>query len=205
MITSATDRGRGAAGGPERRGRGLPEQGRRGSVLRRRSRRLFAGAAPLVVALTLAPLPAAAQQVGLPIGAVPDAVELEDFEGGVVSLADYVGKGPVLVQFWATWCEVCEALEPRLRAAADRWGEDVAFVMVAVGVNQSPRRVRRYLERHAMHGTVLWDGRGQATRAFKAPTTGYIVILDADGRVVYTGVGEDQRFETALARVAARD
>ena len=144
----------------------------------------------------------AAQQVGIAAGAVPEATVLEDLEGSPVDLADYIGRGPVLVQFWATWCEVCEALEPRLRAASERWGEDVEFLLVAVGVNQNPRRIRRYMDDHPLHGRVLWDGRGRAARSFMAPTTGYLVVLDAAGRVVYTGVGEDQEFEPALARVA---
>lgn len=144
-----------------------------------------------------------AQQVGIATGSVPEAVELEDLDGTPVDLGAYIGRRPVLVQFWATWCEVCAALEPRLRAAAARWEDDVDFVLVAVGVNQNPRRIRRYMDDHPLHGTVLWDGRGRATRAFMAPTTGYLVILDARGRVVYTGVGADQAFEPALAEVAA--
>lgn len=146
--------------------------------------------------------PLDAQQVGIATGSVPEAVELEDLEGTPVDFGAYIGRRPVLVQFWATWCEVCAALEPRLRAAAARWGDDVDFVLVAVGVNQNPRRIRRYMDDHPLHGTVLWDGRGRATRAFMAPTTGYLVILDARGRVVYTGVGEDQAFEPALAKLA---
>ncbi|MEN8376568.1 MAG: TlpA disulfide reductase family protein [Gemmatimonadota bacterium] len=145
--------------------------------------------------------PAAAQHVGIAIGEVPEAVLLEDLEGNPVSLGEYIGQGPALVQFWATWCEVCAALEPRLRVAAETWGEDVDFVLVAVGVNQNPRRIRRYMSRHPLHGRVLWDGRGRATRAFMAPTTGFLVLLDREGRVVYTGVGEDQEFEPAIARV----
>ena len=31
-----------------------------------------------------------------------------------------------------------------------------------------------------------------ATRAYQAPSTSYVVVLDAKGRVVYTGVGADQ-------------
>jgi thiol-disulfide isomerase/thioredoxin len=143
-----------------------------------------------------------AQQVGIATGSVPEAVVLEDLEGTAVDLGTYIGRRPVLVQFWATWCEVCAALEPRLRAAAERWAGEVDFVLVAVGVNQNPRRIRRYVADHPLHGRVLWDGRGSATRAFMAPTTGYLVILDASGRVVYTGVGEDQAFEGALAKVA---
>ena len=151
------------------------------------------------------PRPASAQDVGLPLGTVPDAVVLEDLDGNAVDLAAYIGEGPVLLEFWATWCPVCEALEPRMQAAFDRYGDEVAFLIVAVGVNQSPRRIRRHLEDHPLPGTFLWDGRGRAARAFQAPTTSYIVVLDADGKVTYTGTGEDQDIAAALQAVAGSE
>jgi Redoxin len=60
--------------------------------------------------------------------------------------------------------------------------------------------VRRHLERDPMPFTFLWDGNGAAVRAFQAPSTSYIAILDAKGKIVYTGVGEDQDIEAALSR-----
>lgn len=154
------------------------------------------------LAAIVAALPGAlrAQDVGLSIGAVPDAVVLEDLDGNPVDLGELIGRKPVLVEFWATWCPVCEALQPRIEAAHRRFGDDVAFVIVAVGVNQNPRRIRRHLERHPMPGLLLWDGAGRAARAFQAPTTSYVVVLDAAGRVVYTGTGEDQEIEAAVER-----
>jgi thiol-disulfide isomerase/thioredoxin len=150
----------------------------------------------LTVAIILAALAAdsaTAQDIGLPIGTVPQAVTIEDLDGNPVDLGQWIGKKPVLVEFWATWCPVCEALFPRIERAAEQFGDSVAIVIVAVGVNQSPRSIRRHLERHPMpFATVLWDGRGRATRAFAAFTTSYVVVLDAAGKVVYTGSGEDQ-------------
>lgn len=143
----------------------------------------------------------AANAVGLPVGTTPDPVTVEDLDGNDVDLSRYVGRRPVLLEFWATWCEVCEALAPTMEAAYDRYGDRVDFVVVAVGVNQSPRSIRRHLERHPSSFQFLFDARGRATRAYKAPTTAYVVILGADGRVAYTGVGADQDLVTALARV----
>lgn len=148
--------------------------------------------------------PVQAQDVGIPIGTVPEAVVLEDLDGQPVDLGAWVGGGPVLLEFWATWCPVCQALQPHLDEAHARYGDRVRFAAVAVGVNQSLRSIRRHLEDHPLPYPMLWDGRGRATRAYRAPTTGYIVILDADGKVAYTGVGEDQDLEAALRRVTAR-
>jgi thiol-disulfide isomerase/thioredoxin len=158
----------------------------------------------LFVALVLTAMPAAGQDVGLGLGVVPEPAQVEDLDGNAVNLSEYVGRKPVLVQFWATWCPLCEALDPKLRAAKQKHGDALDIVIVAVGVNQTPRSIRRHIERHPLPGRVLFDSRGRATRAFRAPTTSYIVALDAAGRVVYTGVGGDQDVAAAAARAVAR-
>jgi thiol-disulfide isomerase/thioredoxin len=118
-----------------------------------------------------------------------------------VDLADYFGRQPVLLEFWATWCENCEALHPRMLEASDEYGDRVAFFAVAVAVGQSERRVRRHLADHPVPYPTLWDGRGEAVRAFETPATSYIVILDEDGRVAYTGIGRDQDVVRAVREV----
>ncbi len=143
----------------------------------------------------------ATNAVGLPVGTTPDPAVVEDLDGNDVDLSQYVGRRPVLFEFWTAWCEVCEALAPTMEAAHDRYGDRVDFVVVAVGVNQRPRSIRRHLERHPTPFQFVFDARGRATRAYKAPTTAYVVILDADGRVAYTGVGADQDLMSALAQV----
>ncbi len=139
--------------------------------------------------------------VGLPVGTAAPAVTVEDLDGNPVDLAALVGTRTVLIEFWATWCPVCEKLEPRMREAHRRFGDRVTFLVMGVAVNQSQRSIRRHLERHPSPFQHLWDRRGGATRAFKAPTTSYVVIIDADGSVAYTGVGEDQDLAGALERI----
>lgn len=143
---------------------------------------------------------AAQDEIGIALGATPPAVTIEDLDGKPADLGAWIGKKPVLVEFWATWCPQCEALFPRLAAAQKRYGDRVAFVVIAVAVNQSKRSIRRHLERHPMPFTILWDTNGNATRAFQAPTTSYVAVLDKAGKVVYTGVGAEQELEDALAR-----
>lgn len=151
----------------------------------------------------MAPDTAAAQDVGLSLGTRPPATVIEDLNGDSVSLDAYIGKKPVLMEFWATWCPLCRAMEPRLRAAHKRFGDNVTFLFIGVAVNQNPASIRRHLAKDPLPGRVLWDDDGAAVRAFHAPTTSYIVILDSEGKVTYTGTGADQDVEAALAKVAA--
>ena len=146
------------------------------------------------------PLAAQEEDLGIAVGATAPAVTVQDLDGKPVSLAQYVGKKPVLVEFWATWCPICKALLPKVEAARRRYGDKVEFLVVAVAVNESQNSVRRHLSQNPMPFTFLWDADGAAVRAFQAPATSYIVVLDANGKVVYTGIGEDQDVEAAVKK-----
>ena len=154
----------------------------------------------LAVALAVPPV-LRAQDIGLPIGTRAPAVALEDLDGKPVDLGHYVGKQPVLLEFWATWCPLCKALEPTLKAAHTRFGGTVRFVAIGVGVNQTPASIRRHLADHPLPFPVLFDAGGAAVRAYQAPTTSYIVVLDKAGKVSYTGAGAEQDVATALEQV----
>ena len=154
----------------------------------------------------LAGMPArvGAQDEGIAIGAKAPVVVVNDIDGKPVDLGAYLGKQPVLLEFWATWCNVCEELLPRVQAAHDTYGGSVAFFGVNVTVNQTPERVRRWIASHNPPYRTLYDDKGVSTRAYEAPITSYIVIIDAAGRVAYTGTGADQDIAGALARVARK-
>ena len=156
-----------------------------------------------VILLLLAGLSgqASGQDEGIAIGARAPAVVVNDIDGNPVDLGAYLGKQPVLLEFWATWCNVCEALLPRVRAAHEIYGGSVAFFGVNVTVNQTPERVRRWIASHSPPYRTLYDDKGVSTRAYEAPVTSYIVIVDAAGKVAYTGTGADQDISGALARV----
>jgi len=140
--------------------------------------------------------------VGIPVGQTPPAVTIQDLDGNAVDLGRWVGKRPVIVEFWATWCPICAELLPKMELAHKKYGDRVDFLVVAVAVKESPNTVRRHLTRHPMPFTFLWDVNGNATRAFQAPATSYVAVLDAKGKVVYTGVGADQDIEAGLRRAA---
>jgi thiol-disulfide isomerase/thioredoxin len=153
--------------------------------------------------LALAAAPGARAQdddVGIPVGATPVAPKIQDLSNNTVDLAKYVGHGPVLLEFWATWCPICRELQPRMTAAYDKYGKKVTFLAVGVAVNETPASIQRHLTDHPVPYQVLWDSGGNATRAFLAVATSYVVILNAKGAVAYTGTGSDQDLDGALEK-----
>ena len=141
-----------------------------------------------------------AQESGIEVGTRGPGAALETLDGKAADLGQYVGKTPVLLEFWATWCSSCKQLEPQLKALHGKYGKQIKFVGVAVSVNQSPALVKRYVAKHGMPGAQLYDRKGNATGAYDVPATSYIVVLDRAGKIVYTGLGGDQKLEPAIRR-----
>lgn len=144
--------------------------------------------------------PLSAQDLGIEVGTQAPVVTVQALDGKAVNLGNYIGKTPMLLEFWATWCPNCKELMPTLLDAEKKYGKQVKFVAIAVAINQSPERVRRWLAANPMPHDTWYDLDGKAAGAFDAPATSYVVVLDKNGKVVYTGLGGKQNLEAALKK-----
>jgi len=141
-----------------------------------------------------------AQDVGIAIGEKGPGGPLETLEGKAVDLSTYLGKGPVVLEFWATWCGNCKEMEPSMRAAMKKYAAQAQFITVAVSINQSLDRVKGWQKANTLPGTILYDRKGEVSGAYDAPATSYLVVLDKNGKVVYTGVGGKQNVDAAVKK-----
>jgi len=179
-----------------------------GHQLKRRARLAVAALVVVVLAPILSvpgslfPVPTLqAQETGLPVGAkAPTSTVVETLDGKSFDIGQYVGKTPMLIEFWATWCPLCKQLEPTMIDVAKRYGSKVKFIGVAVSVNQTPERVKLYAEKHGLPMEVYYDRKGAAADGYDAAATSYVVIVDKTGTVVYTGLGGSQNIETAVKK-----
>jgi thiol-disulfide isomerase/thioredoxin len=146
-----------------------------------------------------APHTARAQDSGLDLGASAPSAIVQTLDGKPVDLAK-IATGPAVIEFWATWCENCEALLPTMKKAAAKYGKQVKFVSVAVSVNQSANRVKLYVAKYGVPGEQFYDAKGDATGKWDVPATSHVVVLNKAGKVVYTGVGGDQNIEAAIRK-----
>lgn len=154
----------------------------------------------LSTALLVAPLALGAQESGIALGSDAPGAAVETLDGKPLDLAEYVKKGPTLLQFWATWCSNCKALEPRINAAMKKYEGKMKFVAVAVSVNQSVDRIKAYRDKYHMAHDIVYDRKGYASDAYEVAATSYIVVVDGKGKVVYTGLGADQDIDAAIAK-----
>ena len=157
---------------------------------------LVIGAMSLMLAHALP----AQDPLGLPVGAKAPGAKVQTLDGKPVDLASYIGKSPVVLEFWALWCGNCKELEPQIKQLTAKYAGKVTFVSVAVSVNESPDRVKRYAEKYGLAQQLVFDTDGNATDAYSAPATSYVVVVDKSGKIVYTGLGGEQNLEAAVQK-----
>jgi thiol-disulfide isomerase/thioredoxin len=142
--------------------------------------------------------------VGLKVGAEAPSAMVERLDGTSVDVATFYGERPVVIEFWATWCPLCRKLEPSMQEARAKHGVSVMFVSVGVSANQTAEKQKAYVEANKLGGEFVFDRNNTAMKAFAVPHTSYIVVVGRDRRVLYTGVGDEQNIEAALAKAGVK-
>jgi thiol-disulfide isomerase/thioredoxin len=163
---------------------------------------------PSLHRVPLAPAPeAAAEGASPPPHAIPEQLpdfSLPDLEGHPHRLADWRG-GPLVVNFWATWCEPCRREVPLLRQLR-RENSANKLEIVGIAIDHADS-VRNYAKELGMEYPILVGEQGglEAVAAFGMDTVlPFTVFADPQGRIVTLKIGELHRDEAAfiLARLA---
>lgn len=120
--------------------------------------------------------------------------------GEEVNFKDYLGKGPVLLTFWALWCEPCKQEMKTMKAVIERLKEK-GISMVAVNTDKvkSLAKVRAYVTTQEIHIPVLVDPDGSIARdMFAMESLPYSLILNPDGSIYKKHVGFTPGDEVAV-------
>lgn len=133
-------------------------------------------------------LVAALAACGAPAGSrrAPD-FSLADLSGKLVSLSQQRGK-PVLVNFWATWCDACKEETPALERLHSRLG-NAGLVILGVSMDEDAlKAVPPFARAHGLTFPLLIaDRKAVADYQVRGLPTSY--LIDSDGRVVRRWVG----------------
>jgi thiol-disulfide isomerase/thioredoxin len=154
----------------------------------------------VMIAILSLPAISAAQESGIPVRTRAPGAKVQTLDGKTVDIGDYVGKSPMLIEFWAFWCPNCKELEPSLLALQKKYSGKVKFLGVAVSVNETRDRVKAYTTKRGYRHETVYDANGEATEAYDVPATSYVVVVDASGKVIYTGLGGKQNLEPAILK-----
>jgi len=121
---------------------------------------------------------------GTPGGKRPADFTLPALDGEPVALNQFLGKKPVLLVFWATWCPECREAIPSLNAlhAGPLGGK---LQILGLDTLESRKKVSAAVKAHQILYPILLDEGGKVARAYDVVGIPTYVLISREGQVVY--------------------
>lgn len=122
------------------------------------------------------------QQHDMVSGPAPDIVAMA-LDGSQFDLSTSQPK-PILVHFWATWCQVCKLEQSSIQALS----KDYNVITIAMQ-SGSDQEVRDYLAAHELDFRVINDQKGEIVGAYGVRAVPASFIIDAQNKISTREVG----------------
>jgi cytochrome c biogenesis protein CcmG/thiol:disulfide interchange protein DsbE len=136
-------------------------------------------------------------QVGDP---VPDFTATT-LDGKTVHLSDYAGQ-PVVLNFWASWCNPCREEFPLFREEQARRGDD--YVMLGVDNRDIESDAKTFAKEQRARWPIAFDGSNAIYKAYGVARLPQTFFIRPDGTVAlryYAPIPNQEKFDEALAKI----
>jgi cytochrome c biogenesis protein CcmG/thiol:disulfide interchange protein DsbE len=128
------------------------------------------------------------------ISSAKDAVApdftLPNLAGEDVTLSELLKDGPVIVEFWATWCKPCIKAFPDIQKIFDSY-KDCGLKVLAVSIDgpRSSSRVASLIKSKGNTFEVLLDPSQKVAKKLHVTSVPRTVLVDTDGTITYAVTG----------------
>jgi peroxiredoxin len=139
------------------------------------------------------------QAIAPEINAYTPPFELQTIDGTTLDLQSLRGQ-PVLINFWATWCEPCRIEMPSLQAIYDTY-KDRGLRLIAVNLGESLETARTWIQQMNLTFDVVLDPTAKIASLYQLrgqPST-YVVSPSGIISQIFFGSTSKAALETALA------
>ncbi len=113
---------------------------------------------------------------------------LQTLDGETVTLSDYFGKKPVILDFWASWCTNCQRAMPKTSALYEQYKDDIE--VLGINLQESNSAIQSFVDSKGIEFPILLDTNSEASRLYGIQYTNTHVFIDINGNVTGTIPGD---------------
>ena len=118
---------------------------------------------------------------------MPD-FKLPDAAGKNVALQELLGKGPVIIDFWADYCKPCKDAMPQLHNLAEKY-DSLTVVMISIDAPKNLPKAKNYLKSKNYKFITLFDSEKTLAKKLGVTNPPHTFILNKQGEIVYSHIG----------------
>lgn len=107
---------------------------------------------------------------------------LQKLGGGTISLSEFKGKKPVVVDFWASWCPNCRRDMPKMNAMYPKYKDQIEII--GINLHESERTVQNFISSLGISFPIALDPSSQAARVYGIQYTNTHFLIDKEGNLV---------------------
>ena len=126
----------------------------------------------------------------------------QTFEHEAVELQAIVGKKPLYLKFWATWCLDCRHELPSLEQTYVKYKNTLAMFAVNLNINETDAAIRKLQQKNKLTIPILMDNNGTIAGNFEFKGTPFHVLINRQGEVIYTTYKDDAQLAAQLQLLA---
>ena len=111
---------------------------------------------------------------------------LATLSGEQLNTGDLHGH-PILINFWATWCEPCQVEMPYIEEAYEKFGPDL--VVLAVNADEPADKVQAFVSDLGLKFNILLDSGSKVQAQYRVTAFPTTYLVDREGIVKVQHIG----------------
>ena len=117
-------------------------------------------------------------------------LRLNRLDGKKVSLKQYLNNGPVLINFWATWCGPCKKEMLHLDRLSKAYKQkNLSILSISIDTQRSLSEVKRFIRSKRYDFDVFIDPNQQIFKKLNGNIMPTNLLIDKNGQVVWMHYG----------------
>ncbi len=137
-------------------------------------------------------------------GVQAPSLTLKTLEGETVTIGGSRNR-PVLIHFWASWCEACAVEAPTLKRLHEQYKDHVDFYGINVSTEEkNPERISAFMRMNGLAYPTLMDENKRAAYLYELHALPTTFLIDKDGYIADTfHMADPIEFEQKLERLSS--